>query len=59
MGAGGCNCRKTRCQKKYCECHSKGVRCTAKCNCMDCCNTEPQQTKVEESPFAVIDSFCV
>lgn len=34
----GCNCRKTNCQKKYCECFNAGVACGEHCNCMDCCN---------------------
>ncbi len=28
-----CNCKKSRCQKKYCDCFSKGMRCGKGCNC--------------------------
>lgn len=29
----GCNCKKTSCSKKYCECFFTGVKCTYLCNC--------------------------
>ena len=28
-----CNCRKTQCQKKYCECYNSGLACTELCKC--------------------------
>ena len=34
----GCNCRKTQCVKKYCECFNAGLQCGAHCNCSDCHN---------------------
>lgn len=36
----GCNCKKSKCLKKYCECFLAGVSCTEKCNCEHCHNTE-------------------
>ena len=33
-----CNCRKTQCQKKYCECFNSGQACTELCKCEDCRN---------------------
>jgi len=34
----GCNCKKSRCVKKYCECYSAGLVCRDNCKCEDCAN---------------------
>ena len=34
----GCNCKNTKCFKKYCECFRAGVECTYLCNCENCLN---------------------
>lgn len=34
----GCNCKKTRCKKRYCECYIRNQKCTVECNCDECEN---------------------
>ncbi|KAJ1492327.1 hypothetical protein T484DRAFT_1597141, partial [Baffinella frigidus] len=34
----GCRCRRSKCQKKYCECFGAGLRCSDNCICEDCEN---------------------
>ncbi|XP_027364730.1 protein tesmin/TSO1-like CXC 2 [Abrus precatorius] len=34
----GCNCKKSRCQQKYCECFQGNVGCSSKCRCEGCKN---------------------
>ena len=33
-----CNCTKSNCMKKYCECYKQGLICNSLCRCLDCCN---------------------
>lgn len=36
----GCNCKKSYCLKKYCECYSAGLSCNDNCKCIECKNYE-------------------
>ena len=38
----GCNCKRSRCLKLYCECFSQQVFCKADCKCVDCNNVDSE-----------------
>ena len=40
-----CNCKKSMCVKKYCECFSSGAFCTSSCNCMQCSNMNKKELR--------------
>lgn len=42
-----CNCKKSTCQKKYCECFNAGRPCTPQCNCVGCHNPENEKHEMK------------
>lgn len=33
-----CNCRNSKCLKRYCDCFAAGIYCNAECKCEECHN---------------------
>ncbi|RAL38057.1 hypothetical protein DM860_000751 [Cuscuta australis] len=39
----GCNCKRSMCMKKYCDCYQANVGCSSACRCEGCMNTYGQK----------------
>ncbi|KAK0601096.1 hypothetical protein LWI29_021280 [Acer saccharum] len=49
----GCNCRRSSCLKKYCECFQGGVGCSVSCRCEGCQNAFGRKDGFEETEYKV------
>ena len=43
----GCNCKKSNCLKKYCNCFQENILCADKCKCINCKNTNTIETPLQ------------
>lgn len=43
-----CTCKKSHCQKKYCQCFDKGIKCGDMCICIECKNIDEEAAFLEE-----------
>lgn len=49
---GGCKCKRSGCQKKYCECYRAGATCGHECVCSGCKNCEIKPELLKKQKFS-------
>jgi len=50
-----CQCTKSRCQQKYCECYKNGQKCGKQCGCVGCLNYEPRGSIILQSYYKQVN----
>ncbi|XP_045598060.1 uncharacterized protein [Procambarus clarkii] len=43
-----CNCKRSGCLKKYCQCYEAGISCSTLCNCVGCMNPGVEDIRLEK-----------
>ncbi|WCJ30248.1 Tesmin/TSO1-like CXC domain-containing protein [Euphorbia peplus] len=54
----GCNCKKSMCLKKYCECYQANVGCSSECRCEECRNTYGKKEEYRSSADIIQNRVC-
>ena len=57
-GLKSCNCLKSNCLKKYCDCYKFGQGCSEECGCVGCKNTKPKSVKTPLIDLGMIACNC-
>ncbi|XP_065850224.1 protein tesmin/TSO1-like CXC 2 [Euphorbia lathyris] len=54
----GCNCKKSMCLKKYCECYQANVGCSSECRCEGCRNSYGRKEEYHSSEEILHNRVC-